>query len=315
MEEKISVIVPVYNLEKEISKCLTSLIIQKFENLEIIVVDDGSTDGTPDVVDSFEKKSKNIRVFHTKNRGLSAARNFGISKATGKYIALIDGDDYVDPGFISSLYKAIKVDDADVVVCGYNDVTERNVKSFLPAEGCVSGKEATLKLLTKQDNIEVAAWNKLYKKSLFRGIKYPEGENFEDNLTTYKLLSKAKKVSYTRSTSYNHVYRTGSIMDATKTEKRLSAKVKAAKNAIKDFKNESDLYDAAYYSLLLSYFQFVDFASKKKIPSKNFAVYRNKILDKKDEFLRNKYCDEKRRLYISLLGPFSGFLYKTFRKF
>ena len=104
-------------------------------------------------------------------------------------------------------------------------------------------------------------------------------------------------------------------MDSAKTEKRLSAKVKAAKNAMKDFKSDAELYDAAYYSLLLSYFQFVDYASKKQVAAKNFSSYRKKILDSKDDFLKNKFCDKKRRSYIALIGPFSGLLYKTFRRF
>lgn len=315
MEEKISVIVPVYNLEKEIAKCLMSLIFQKHQNYEIIVVDDGSTDNTAQILDCLKNKSDNIRIFHTKNHGLSAARNFGIKKATGKYISLVDGDDYVDPNFLSSLYAAVKEADAEIAICGYTDITTYNMKNSLPIKGTYTGKEAALRLLTRQENVEIIAWNKLYLKSLFRDIKYPDGENFEDNLTTYKLLAKAKKVVYTRATSYNHVYRAGSIMDSAKTEKRLSAKVKAAKNAMKEFKSDAELRDAAHYSLLLAYFQFVDYASRKQIASKNFISYRKKILDNKDAFLKNKYCDKKRRSYIALISPFSGLLYKTFRRF
>ena len=315
MEEKISVIVPVYNLEQEIAKCITSLFFQHHQNYEVIIVDDGSTDNTPIILEKLAEKYKGIRLYHTKNNGLSAARNFGISKAEGKYISLVDGDDYVDPNFLSSLYEAIKSCDADIAVCGFTDITIRNIKNTMPGKSECTGKEAAIKLLTKQNNTEIVAWNKLYLKTLFNDIKYPVGDIFEDNLTTYKLLAKAKKVVYTNKTSYNHVYRTGSIMDSANTEKRLSAKVRAAHEAMDLFKNDKELFAAAEYSLLLAYFQFIDYASRKKISSKNFENYSKKVLSKKEAFLNNPFCDKKRRSYIAALSPLSGFFYRAFRRF
>ena len=315
MKEKISVIVPVYNLENEIKKCLMSLVFQKCSNYEVIVVDDGSSDGTAEVLDSYQKKFDVIEVFHTKNGGLSSARNFGVRKASGEYIAFIDGDDYVDPQFLSILYQTIKRDGADIAVCGFADMKKIIQYHSSKKDFCLSGKDATIRLLTKQDNLEIVAWNKLYKKSFFDKIKYPKGEIYEDTLTTYKLFSTAEKVSYTSEVLYNHTFRAESIMGSSETTKRLNAKLTAAKNSINEFKNDAELSSAANYSLLLSYFQFIDYSARNEIGEKYFLSFRKKILKDKKSFLKNPYCDAKRRLYIFLLRLFNGKIYRLFRHF
>jgi len=313
-KEKISVIVPVYNVEKEIARCLISLSYQKYDNYEIIVVNDGSTDNSLSIVKRIAEKYKNIVIYTTENHGLSAARNFGIEKATGKYIALVDGDDYVDPNYLSILYEILEKNNAEISVCGFTDITRKYIVNTLPEKDKLSGKETAIYLLTHQDNMEIVAWNKLYKKELFKDIKYPVGDLFEDNLTTYKLLSKAKMVAFTRTPAYNHVFRDNSIMGTAKTMKRLQTKIRAAKEAMEYFKNDKELFMAAEYSLLLAYFQMIDYASRKEIAPKNFEIYSQKVLEKKDKFLKNPYCDKKRRSYIAALGPLSGRFYKAFRK-
>ena len=305
----ISVIVPVYNLEEEISKCILSILLQKFTDFEIIVVDDGSTDKSSKILDELAKKyKKTITVFHRKNKGLSAARNFGIGKATGKYIAFIDGDDYVDPYYLSELYKSIVDNNSDISVSGYTEHNGEKMHDFVPKRKCISGKEATKRLLRGQNNLEVISWNKLYKKTLFRGIKFPVGINHEDNFTTYKLYAKADKVSYISQPLYNYVRRDKSITIKEKTITRLNAKLNAAREAKKYFRKENELYRAAEFSELLAYFQFVDFSLKKEIPKSNYKKYREKILKSKVQL------DEKRSSYKKLLKPFNGIFYKAFRK-
>lgn len=314
MKEKISVIVPVYNLEKEVSKCLASLALQDFDDFEVIVVDDGSTDKTPEIIDDLCRKFDCIKVFHIKNHGLSYARNFGLKKACGKYVAFVDGDDFVDLKYLSTLYYATKASGAEIVICGYSEISAKKIRDFVPGREIISGKDATIRLLTKQDNMEILAWNKLYLKTLFRGVKYPVGKNFEDNLTTYKLLKKAKKVAYVDSSIYNHFFRANSITAIEKNEIRLRAKTAAAKNALREFKKDTELTNAANFSLLLSYFQFIDFSIKKKVPKKYFEMYRKKIIKDKKAFLKNPFCDKKRHFYIILITIFSGRFYKLFRK-
>lgn len=305
----ISVIVPVYNLEEEISKCILSILLQKFTDFEIIAVDDGSTDKSPKILDELAKKYKKlITVFHCRNKGLSAARNYGLGKATGKYVAFIDGDDYVDPNYLSELYKSIVDNNSDISVSGYTEHNGEKMHDFVPKSKVVSGKDATKRLLRGQDNLEVISWNKLYKKSLFKGIKFPVGMNHEDNFTTYKLYAKADKVSYISMPLYNYVRRDKSITIKEKTITRLTAKLNAAKEAKKYFKKDSKLYPAAEFSEILAYFQFIDFSLKKEIPKSNFKKYREKVLKSKVQL------DEKRTFYRNLLKPFNGIFYKIFRK-
>lgn len=305
----ISVIVPVFNLEEEISKCLLSILLQKFTDFEIVAVDDGSDDKSAKILDEFSKKYSEIKVFHTKNNGLSAARNFGIKKASGKYVAFVDGDDYLDPEYLSKLYESIINTNSDISICGYTEYSDDNIVDFIPKERILTGKQATLELLTKQENTFIVSWNKLYRKTLFNDIIFPVHKNHEDNFTTYKLLSKAQKVSIIPFPLYNYVRRKQSITKCEKTITRLSDKLEAAKEAKNFFKEDIELLRAADFSETLAFFQFIDFSIKRNIPKSNFKKYRNKVLKKQTEFL-----DFKRKFYIRLLRPFNGILYIGFRK-
>ena len=315
--ELISIIVPVYNLEEEISKCLLSLVLQKYDNFEAILIDDGSTDNSLKKCQDFAKKDQRFHVFHTKNKGLSNARNYGISKSHGKYLAFVDGDDFIDPNFLNELYKSLQKNNSDVSVIGYTEISGEDTETFIPEAKTLSGRNATIKLLTKQENMEVLIWNKLFKKSLFRGIRFPAGKNHEDNYTTFQLLSKANKVSYIEKSAYNYVHRKNSIMGSEKTVERLKAKLYSAKEAKKIFrKSEKDsrLYFAAKYSELLAFLQFVDFSIKGEIPKRYFKKFRKKILKHRIEFYNNPYIDFRRRTYIRLLSSTNGFLYIILRK-
>lgn len=305
---KISVIVPVYNLEEEISKCILSLLLQKFSDFEVIAIDDGSTDNSLSILKELSKKwGEKLEVFHRKNHGLSSSRNFGIKKAKGDFIAFVDGDDFVDPDFLGKLYQSIKESNSDIAVSGFTEFFDEKTRDFSQKRKVLTGVEATRKLLREQENLDILSWNKLYKKELFRGISFPEKRNHEDNLTTYKLYYKAEKVSYIESPLYNYVRRENSITTREKTISRLRVKLAAAHEAKKFFKN-SELFSDAEFSEILAFFQFVDFSIKKEIDKKNFKKYREKILDSKVKL------DGKRKFYRFLLLPFGGVLYKIFRK-
>ncbi|MBP5511906.1 glycosyltransferase [Candidatus Saccharibacteria bacterium] len=304
----ISVIVPVYNIEEEIAKCLLSILLQRFVDFEIIVVDDGSTDQSPKILDEFAEKYSQIKVFHTKNHGLSAARNYGLKKAHGKYIAFIDGDDYVDPNFLSKLYQSIIDNSSDMSVCGYTEFSDRKIKDYCPRPEVLSGFDVTKRLLTHQENLDIVSWNKLYKKSLFKTVQFPVGLNHEDNYTTYKLLYQCERVSFINLPLYNYVRRKKSITKKEPTISRLNAKLKATKEAKRYFKDNLELLPAAEFAEVLSFYQFIDFALKDEIPKNNFKKYRKKVLDAKISL------DQKRRLYKRLLSPLGGIPYIIFRK-
>ena len=322
MREKISVIVPVFNLEKEVKKCLFSLVLQKYENLEIIIVDDGSKDNSFFICKEVAKKDKRIKVFHKKNGGLSSARNFGISKASGKFLAFVDGDDFVSSDFLGNLHAAISETKADIAISGYTENCGEKMINFVPKNEVISGEDALIRLLTKQDNMEILTWNKLYKRSLFAGIKFPDGKNCEDNLTTYKLFFKAAHVCYVNESLYNYCRRDDSIslkmgdlelceireQAAEETEKFLKTASKK-----KDFEN-SRVFQAIEYSKLLAYFKFIDRSLLGNISENYFKIYREKILKEKEAFLENPFTDFKRKKYIKMIASKDGNFYKFYRK-
>ena len=306
MKPLVSIVVPVYNVKEYVFKCLDSLVRQSYEQIEIIVVDDGSTDGSGEICDEFARRDKRAKVFHKKNGGLSSARNYGIKKVTGDYICLVDSDDWVKKDFVAKMVRAAERDDADVVVCGYNEV--------VPERKVLSGEEATVKLLVGQENMEIIAWNKMYRRDLFDDVSYPEGENYEDNLTTYKLLSRAGRVVYEAESLYVYREREGSIVKEGQKEEKLVAREKAAREAMGYFRGRADLRAAAEIAMLTAKLAWVDFAISGEVDRKHLSEEMNWVRKNKEKLLRNKYLSKKLRLYIILATNWGGKLYVGFRK-
>ena len=308
MKPLISIIIPVYNVKDFVGKCLDSIAQQKYENLDIVIVDDGSTDRSGKICDEFAALDKRMRVFHKKNGGLSDARNFGIKKAKGEIIAFVDSDDLVSENFVNAMYEEMTKSDADVVVCGYNLVK--------PKKEVMSGKEAAAKLLTQQENIDIVAWNKLYKKSLFmdNNIWFPKGQKHEDTLTTYKVLSKARKVVYLDEALYCYVERGDSIMKTGRIEERLEMRELAAKEAMEYFKNDKDLEQAAEVALLLAKYAYVDFAINGRVKKRYGELARRWIKEHKKDFVNNRYMTKKLKIYNLMSTNLGGGLYLAFRK-
>lgn len=208
---RISIIVPIFKVEKYLYRCIDSLIIQDYSDIEIILVDDGSPDRCGDICDDYAKKDDRIKVIHKKNGGLSSARNRGLDIATGSYIMCVDSDDYVEKNFCSyALEKALQTQ-ADIVVFGYNDVYERHVEIQSVSQGERYGVEEALAELHGGKLLSFA-WNKIYKAKLFDGIRYPEGRLFEDVGTTYKLFDKANFIYHASGVTYNYQKRGDSIL-------------------------------------------------------------------------------------------------------
>lgn len=302
MKPLVSVVIPVYNISDYVLKCLESVAGQSFESLEIIVVDDGSTDGSGKICDEFVARDVRVKVFHRKNKGLSEARNFGILKAKGKYVALIDGDDFVKKDFVNAMVITAEKTGSEVVICGFDE--------SIPEEEVLSGKEVATKLLVGQENMEIVAWNKLYRRELFDEVKYPVGEKHEDSLTTYKILAKARKVAYVSKSLYVYVKRPGSIMNEVKTVERLSARCKAAEEAVKYFRDDEDLRQAAKVAVLTSKYAFMDAAVKKEIGWEYYVLNSEWVKQHGFEFKNNKFMTRKLKFYNFIN---SAKLYKVFR--
>lgn len=214
----ISIIVPVYNMEKYIDKCINSIINQTYKNIEIIIVDDGSTDKSSKMIDKYKKIDKRIKVYHKKNGGLSDARNYGLEKATGEYIGFVDSDDYIENNMYEILYNNLIKYKADISVVNYNLVYEKdfnykkNVKE-ISDRLIILNKIETIKLLFDDNKFGNFAWNKLYKRELFNNIKYPIGRNMEDLGTTYKIIDKCNRIVYDPIPLYNYLQRNNSIVN------------------------------------------------------------------------------------------------------
>lgn len=214
---RISIIVPVYNVEKYIKRCLYSLIEQTFQDIEIIVVNDGATDHSQDIIDEVTNMYPHlVKCYIKANGGLADARNYGLSKANGEYIGFIDSDDYVDATMFEKLYTKAIAEDADIVTCGYYGIDENKgtFRHFQQGKLEHYGKniEQNPQLLTVN---AVYAWNKLYKRSLFieTGIRFPKGIIFEDMATIWPLFLHANKICKVDEPLYYYILkRKGAIM-------------------------------------------------------------------------------------------------------
>lgn len=221
----ISVIIPVYNVEKYLEKCVNSVISQKTEaTFEILLIDDGSKDSSGKICDELAMRyAEKIKCFHNQNGGLSFARNFGIDKASGEFITFLDSDDSISENFLQGLYAASIKNGADIACCSFEYIYEngnnskRSKISEEKSEKIFTQKEAIDELILSKSvlidkYISQMAWGKLYKKSLFEGLRFPEGKVHEDEFLTYKLVGKANKCVFVPNIFIYYLQRENSIM-------------------------------------------------------------------------------------------------------
>lgn len=224
---KISIIVPVFNVEEFLNKCIDSIVSQSYSNIEIILVNDGSTDGSGEICDQWAKKDNRIRIIHKKNGGLSDARNAGIEEASGDFISFIDSDDFISPTYIQYLYDLLIDNDADLSVCQLFEVDEYgkelNKRSeSLKKEHLVQGNEKCLQEFLINSDIGTVAWRKLYRTCMFKPyFRYPKGKYHEDVWTTYKYIAKCNRIAIGYQQLYAYRIRRGSIMNSVFTPSHL----------------------------------------------------------------------------------------------
>lgn len=212
----VSIIVPVYNVDKYIHKCIKSLLNQTLRNIEIILVNDGSTDESGKICDEYSKIDNRIKVIHKINEGLSSARNAGIDIANGEYLGFVDSDDWVDETMYEKLYNnAIKFN-ASIAQCNIlNTYTEYiNIDNSREMVNIYSGMEVLEDLYNEKYVKTVVVWNKIYKRELFNLLRFPKGKLHEDEFITYKLLHKSEKIVDISNIMYFYRQRSGSIMSS-----------------------------------------------------------------------------------------------------
>lgn len=283
-QELISVIVPVYKVEKYLERCVESIRRQTYSNLEIILVDDGSPDRCPEICDGYVKLDSRIQVIHKKNGGLSDARNAGIEIAKGKYIGFVDSDDYIHPEMYENLYKAIVKYRADISVCGVKKVyseqyiiEEQNILEVKRYDG----RQAVANIYDAELYLEsVVAWNKLYRKELFISIRYPKGKIHEDEFTTYRLFYESDRVVRVNVQYYYYFQRKDSIMG--KVNNEISDTVLDAYEEMGDFFEDR----REEYLLQLVKYRYLCFLKRRAY---NLKRTKNKDDKKVAKQLDNKY--------------------------
>ena len=224
---RISVIVPVYKVEAYLHRCVRSIQAQTHRDLEIILVDDGSPDGCGASCDGFAAEDARIKVIHKENGGLSSARNAGLDIATGDLIGFVDSDDCIEPSMYGRLLQALEDAQADMSLCGYDHVSEAGVAD--PAvvcpltDGVLTGQEALSAVDTLRPDYfyYVTAWNRLYRRQLFDGLRFPEGKLHEDEFTAHHLFDRCARVAVVGDVLYHYVQRSGSIMNSHPTARSL----------------------------------------------------------------------------------------------
>lgn len=284
MQPLISVVVPIYKVEKYLNKCVDSIINQTYKNLEIILVDDGSPDNCGKICDDYAKKDSRIKVVHKENGGLSDARNAGMKIVTGEYVSFIDSDDYVSLDFIETLYDISIKENNDIVECElYRFKEDDEIRiSNTPIEIESFETKEALSMLIQEKQFRQHVWNKLYKSDIALKVIFEKGKLNEDEFWTYQIFGQAKKVSKINKQMYFYLQRESSIMGNNYNLRRLDAleaKVNRQKYIEEKFPELSliskiDLYGTcmfAYQSVL----KFMSGKDKKKAIS-IIKSYRNK---------------------------------------
>lgn len=266
----ISMIVPVYQVKDYVGECVESIMAQIYTNLEILLVDDGSTDGSGEICDEYACRDSRIRVIHQENQGLSAARNVGLDQAAGEYVAFVDSDDAVLPDFIETLYDLMGRYQADIAACaymrgemeehkrlkpervGYRIDTDRRVK-----EVCMTSEQMLRQWHGKYKKWETIACNKLYRKQILSGsdrngkIRFPIGRRHEDVLTSHLIVANASRIVLTTRKLYLYRTREGSITTQTMTAERRRENLHAQRERMAFFKGKR--YLRVYLNLLAGY--------------------------------------------------------------
>ncbi|MYY64573.1 glycosyltransferase family 2 protein [Lactobacillus salivarius] len=314
---EVSVIIPVYNVRKYLRRCIESVLEQNFDDYEIILVDDGSTDGSEEICNLYKNKHDRVRVYHKENGGLSDARNYGIDKSKGKYLAFIDSDDYIAYDYLSTLYTMIVKNQVKISCVSSHKVKTDELafsKEVDTDEVDVLSNINTLKRVFKRDDVSVSAWGKMYDRELFNEIRYPKGKLYEDLYTTPYLIEKSEKVALSRSKKYYYYVRKDSITKRTISNKDYSI-FEALQNLVDYFGNKySELYEPAIACYIL--YTINNIINRLVFVDNGLPIIK-KIMKKKKKYwfiaLTRRYLPIRLRIQILVL-KLSPQLYRNILK-
>ena len=301
----ITIIIPVYNVERYLSKCINSVINQSYGNLEIVIIDDGSTDNSGKICDDFLKKDRRIKVIHKKNGGLSSARNTGLELLSGDYVFFLDSDDWLENNAITEMYNLASNKSADVVICDYNTIDEETgctIKNDHILENSLIGRnEALSRCYSKNRTKYIHVWCHLYKKNIISSIRFKEGKICEDAYFSLEAYNHSNIIAITDKKLYNYLIRKTSIEHSRLTEYRLTLldmyifRSKYIKNNDLLFLLESNYED------MLSAFLTIEKESKTYILFNKEEYQRLNIEFKKEFFSYDK--NKSLKNYLKCLFP------------
>lgn len=216
MNETISIIIPVYNVELYLDECIESMRKQTYHNIEILLIDDGSTDSSPQICDSYALKDSRVKVVHQRNQGPSVARNTGLENAIGEYIVFIDSDDFINEKMIEKLYTSLKETNSDMSICNFKYIYEScddiQVERSPIKDEILYTEDIISKLFQSKNWYYVVVWNKMYKRELWEQIRYPVGYIYEDEMVAHHIFANCKKVASISEELYFYRQISGSIM-------------------------------------------------------------------------------------------------------
>lgn len=303
-EEKISIIVPVYNVEAYLERCVESILKQTYTNLEILLVNDGSTDKSGELCDKLALRDHRIRVIHKENGGLSDARNRGIDEASSNLIGFIDSDDYIDEDMYETLYRQMVASKADLSMCGhydvYHQIPEKQVAKIKTWELM---PEEAIKMVMEAKILSVTAVNKLYKKALFEQLRFRIGKIAEDAFIMVDLIHQCSKIVATNEKKYYYVHRENSITTQKFSLKFLNVIEAYEQNAKIISENYPDLYDVAIMRLNWAYFYvldrlLVDNDFKDKVLEDRLISYLKK--NKKSILMDSRFTRARKMSFLAL---------------
>ncbi len=279
MEPLISVIVPVYNVEKYLDRCITSIVEQTYKNLEIILVDDGSPDNSGAICDQWAKKDLRIKVIHKENGGPSETRNLGVSISNGEYISFIDSDDFVSKDYILILYKILLESGADISCCDYK-ITTNSAQEFFDKQSSsistITGKQACLDMFELDKEVFYCVlWGKLYKTEIIKLFTLPVGRVHEDEATTFKYLYSSHKICITNQILYAYYQNKSSIMHIRSSNRRPDALwAKMQRVYFFEEKKEKELLSKALEQIVEFYISRA-IMDNKRLPKEAFSFSKN----------------------------------------
>ena len=304
IKEKISIIVPVYNVEAYLERCVESILKQTYTNLEILLVNDGSTDKSGELCDKLALRDHRIRVIHKENGGLSDARNRGIDEASSDLIGFIDSDDYIDEDMYETLYRQMVASKADLSMCGhydvYHQIPEKQVAKIKTWELM---PEEAIKMVMEAKILSVTAVNKLYKKALFEQLRFRIGKIAEDAFIMVDLIHQCSKIVATNEKKYYYVHRENSITTQKFSLKFLNVIEAYEQNAKIISENYPDLYDVAIMRLNWAYFYvldrlLVDNDFKDKVLEDRLISYLKK--NKKSILMDSRFTRARKMSFLAL---------------